>query len=95
VVAGAKTRQTLTRLRRVGQQLLRARQQVVTGRCQRGAGVGAVEERRAALPLQLEDLLAQRRLGDVESFGRGREGAALCDLDEIAVVAQLGDGSEH
>src|SRR5438477_294686 len=40
-------------------------------------------------PLKLADLLAQRRLRDAQTIGRGSETELLGDRNEVAKVAQL------
>ncbi len=53
-----------------------------------GPGV-AVEQLDADLVLELADLAAQRRLGDVEDLGRAGEVPLIGDGDEVAKVAQF------
>ena len=51
----------------------RVRQERLAGLGQRHVALHAVEQRRAELGLQLADLLADRRLGDVQLLGRAGE----------------------
>jgi hypothetical protein len=77
-------------------QRLRGREQRARTGQQRVAGIGerhrtprALEQPHAQLRLQRADLLAQRRLGDVQALGGAREVQLLGDGDEIAQVTQL------
>src|SRR5207247_4813377 len=89
LVSVPKRGKALPGLGSLRQEALGLGQQVLAGRGQGDAGVAAVEEQRAALALELQDLLAQRGLRHVERLGCRGEGAAPGDLDEVAVVPQL------
>jgi hypothetical protein len=58
---------------------------------QRHGAAGAVEQRRAELALQLADLGADARLGDVHAAGRPGEVGGLGDGDEVLELAELHD----
>ncbi len=60
-----------------------------TGGGEFDAPAGPRQQRRAELVFQVCDLLAERRLRDVQSLGRAREAALLCERNEVAEVTQL------
>ena len=55
----------------------------------------AIEQRDACGPLQLTDLLADRRLREAESFGRCGECSGLDDRDERRHLAWVGVTERH
>jgi hypothetical protein len=65
------------------------RQQRLAHRCQPHAVGAAVEQRRAQLPFQHPDLLAQRWLGDVKALGRTSEVQFLGNGDEVTQVSPV------
>ncbi|MNM89267.1 hypothetical protein D3C81_1014960 [compost metagenome] len=71
----------------VGQQAAGTLQKGVPRERQTRQACGPLEQRRAQLLLQLLDLPAQRRLGDVQPLGGGAETAALGDFHEVTQLA--------
>ena len=49
----------------------------------------ALDQPHVETPLELADLLAHRRLGEVEPARRGREAAELDDLDESPQLVEI------
>ena len=66
-------------------------QEGLAGRGQLHAAAGALEQPHPELGLQRGDLLAERRLGDVQPGGGAPEVQLLGDGDEIAKLAQFHD----
>src|SRR4051812_17703919 len=59
---------------------------------QRHAALSAVEEPDAELVLELADLLADRRLSDVQALCGASEVQLLCDRDEVPQMAKFHAG---
>ena len=49
----------------------------------------ALDQPHVEAPLELADLLAHRRLGEIEPAGRGREAAELDDLDQGSQLVEV------
>jgi hypothetical protein len=74
---------------RLGQREPRLAEKGASGVGELDAPLVAREEGGAELALEIADLPAERRLGDVQSRGRVTEVQLLGDGDEVAEVAQL------
>ncbi len=82
-------RQLALRLRRAGEQRAGVGKQMVARLGERHLPARPLEERIADLLLQFADLLAERRLRDMQRLRRPREMLMIRDSDEIREVTQF------